>query len=372
MNRGKTKTERTDFHDGNFKMSLMPTEVARPTISRVDNFERAQNQAKLELRNALSQKKSQLRSARRFSRSVAAILFLLLAISPAVRADDWLAAGNKLGSAASATAGQTAPPPKPIAISLSAEYTLVSDYIWRGINLSQMPNGARKGINHQLAIGAELDLGDAGRIGGSVWLEWFSEQDRLTPAASTNLQEVDFTAYYGYTFESIGLDVEIGFIYYSFPAVTAGDDGDQDLYISLGYDDSRLWRALGFECEEPVLNPSLTAYVNLDAAKGSSYYEFSLSHDFGVGDLTVTPSWTFAWDHNSMGTYTGNGSTTSSQANFMNWGLAATLDLKSALDLPDSVCGECYVTGFMNYSQPLNHTMLNDYFYGGVSVGMSW
>ncbi|MBT3278990.1 MAG: hypothetical protein HN909_02755 [Phycisphaerales bacterium] len=313
-----------------------------------------------------------MKTFRSAPRRIAAILILLLATAPAVLADDWLAEGQKLSSANSTAAGSSAPLAKPLPISFSVEYTLVSDYIWRGINLSQSPSGARKGVNHQLNIGAELDLGQAGRLGGSVWLEWFSAQDQLTPAGGTNLQEVDFTAYYGYTFESIGLDVELGFIYYAFPAVGSGDDGDQDLYLCLSYDDSRLWRALGFDCTEPVLNPSLTAYVNLDAAKGSSFYEFSLSHDFACGDVTITPSWAMAWDHNSMGTYTGNGSANSSQMDYMNWGLSATIDLKSALKIPDNVCGECTVTGFMNYSQSLNDTMLNDYFYGGVSVGMSW
>ena len=70
---------------------------------------------------------------------------------------------------------------KPIPLTFTIDYTLASDYIFRGINFSeyrrrwgQPKNEGREKPNHQLATGVGLDLGDFGRAGGSVWFEWFA------------------------------------------------------------------------------------------------------------------------------------------------------------------------------------------------------
>ncbi len=290
---------------------------------------------------------------------------------------------------------------KPIPLTFSIDYTLATDYIFRGINFSeyrrswgQSKNEGREKLNHQLTAGVELDLGKAGRVGYSAWFEWFGGQRYLTPEdGGKNLQEVDHTAYYGYTFEKLGLDIEVGFIWYMFPRVASGDGAStQEIYVLQSFDDSVLWRALGFKnVKKPIFNPYLLMAWDIDLASCGMYSEFGISHDFALGelgmkntpilkDITVTPTWSIGWDHNWLNKVSldwpasnpGQRANNSSHLDFMNWGLEVNFDLKSALKIPDKYCGEMYIKGFLNFSDAIAENFLNDEFYGGVSVGFSW
>ncbi len=41
-------------------------------------------------------------------------------------------------------------------ITFSFDYTIVSDYIFRGLNFSEYPGEGREKLNHQLGVGLEL------------------------------------------------------------------------------------------------------------------------------------------------------------------------------------------------------------------------
>ncbi len=298
---------------------------------------------------------------------------------------------------------------KPIPITFSVDYTMATDYIFRGINFSeyrrswgQAKNEGREKLNHQLSAGAELDMQKFGRVGYSVWFEWFAGQHYLTPEdGHKNLQEVDHTVYYGYNIEPLGLDIEAGFIWYMFPRVASGDGSStQEIYLRQTFDDSVLWRALGFKnVKNPILNPYLFMAWDLDLARGGMYSEFGMSHDFELGelgmnnipiakDITITPTWSMGWDKNwlnkmsldwmqshpagGLGNEGRGTASNSSHLDFMNWGLEMNFDLKSALKIPDKYCGEMYIKGFLNYSDAIAKKFLNDEFYGGMSVGFSW
>lgn len=292
---------------------------------------------------------------------------------------------------------------KPIPLTFSIDYTLVSDYIFRGINFSDprisrgdANNEGNRWPNQQLTTGVEADLGEFGRVGGSVWFEWYCGQEAYTPEDNNKtLQEIDYTVYYGYTIDPIGLDVEVGFIWYMFPRVASGDGAStQEIYTILSWDDSILWRALGMKVDEPILNPYLSINWDLDLAAGSSFYEFGVSHDFALADYgcsdmpilkdtTVGLSWAMAWDYHWLNKMTldpsasagneGRGyASNTSHLDYLNYGLSVTVDLKSVFDIPDQYCGDLYLTGFMNYSQAIARHFLDDQLYGGMSVGYSW
>lgn len=177
---------------------------------------------------------------------------------------------------------------KPIPVTFSIDYTLVSDYIWRGINLSDASrktgathNEGGRWPNQQMTLGAEIDLGNFGRVGGSIWFEWYCAQEYLTPDDDgKTLQEIDYTVYYGYDISAIGLDIEVGFIWYQFPRATGDAAGTQEIYTNLSFDDSVLYRLFGLDVKDPILNPYLFIAWDLDLARGGSYYEFGMSHDF--------------------------------------------------------------------------------------------
>ncbi len=251
-----------------------------------------------------------------------------------------------------------------------------------------------------MTVGVEVDLGDFGVIGGSVWLEWFSGQSYLTPNdGSDMLQEVDYTVYYGYSIEPIGTDIEVGFIWYEFPRLRhdswlASDAAStQEIYFKISVNDGPLWKAVGVgNGEEAVLNPYLLWAWDLDLAPCSWYAEFGISHDFAMSDVgktpilkdvTVTPSWSMGFSNNWLNKFTldpsastgneGRGYTSNwDGVQNMNYGLDVRYDLKSALNLPDQYCGDLYVNGFLYYSHALAGGLLDDELYGGVTVGYGW
>lgn len=288
---------------------------------------------------------------------------------------------------------------------IAIDYTIVSDYVWRGINFSEYPGEGREALNHQLGFNLEWALGDYGRVGGGIWWEFWADQNNTAAGLNNNqygtmennhVQEIDYYVYYGYTIEPVGLDAEIGFIWFDFPAVrhqamgpqggalASGDAATtQELYLNLSWDDSMLWRALGVSCDGPILNPYLYTGFELDVGAGGVYQEFGLSHDFALSDwtqcpvikdVTVTPSWSMAWGFGWMETFSldpqaGNGDYDGLQN--MNFGLNVNWALSDTLNVPEEF-GSMYLAGFLNYSQALNSNWLNDEFYGGMSVGWEW
>ncbi|MGC9454382.1 MAG: hypothetical protein ACP5HU_05910 [Phycisphaerae bacterium] len=265
---------------------------------------------------------------------------------------------------------------KPVPLSFSVDYTLVSDYIFRGINFSEYPGEGREDLNHQLGVGLEYDTGDLGAFGASVWFEWFAGQEALTAGDSSNLQEVDYSVYWSYELERIAATLELGYIAYQFPRLSGDAECTHEFYASLGFDDSS-W----FGTEAPVLNPTVTFYQDVDDFRGS-WLEIGVSHDFALGDyeatagapllkdLTVTPSLTLGIDHRWMAPAVGNGQKSTRLGNLL-YGMDVVYDLSSALDIPDA-WGEFSVGGFLYYSQALRSELIDDELFGGMTVSWAW
>ena len=281
---------------------------------------------------------------------------------------------------------------KPIPVSFVIDYTLVSDYIFRGMNFSDpkpgygQNNEGRRWPNQQLTTGVEVSLGNFGRVGGVVWFEWYCGQSALTPYDSDKtLQQVNYFIYYGYRFAEIGLDAQVGYLWLDFRR--SGID-TQEINLKLTWDDSILLRALGFDVKNPVLNPYLFVAFDVDFAASGVYYQLGMNHAFSLAamglsdvpflkDVTITPSMSISGDHNYLNKLSGlrsNGGHNESQLDNIVYGLDVSYDLKNALGIPDQYCGKLYVKGFLNYSQPLPDArhLINDELWGGISIGYGW
>lgn len=267
---------------------------------------------------------------------------------------------------------------KPDALSFSIDYTLVSDYVFRGINFSEYAGEGREKPNHQMSTGIELATEEYGTFGASFWFEWFAGQKSLTPG-SDNLQEVDYVVYWNYDIEQIATNIELGWIAYTFPP-SSGDAYDTfEVYVALSYDDSGL-----FGTEESVLNPYIYYGLDYDLGRNGSWIELGISHDFAlnevagleaapvVKDLTISPSLVLGIDHRYLDKFAvaGTGGPSTKLAN-LNYGLAISYDVSGALGL-DPKCGSLSLGGFLNFSQALRKGLLNDEFYGGMSVSYDW
>ena len=138
---------------------------------------------------------------------------------------DWFALADTL-THDSAPAPAEEIPQKPISwLALGVEYCLVSDSMWRGVNLSEYPGEGREKLNHQLMVSFEMDLAEmgcpiGGALGGFVWFGWYAAQEKLTPHSGSNLQEVDYSLYYSHAIGDTGLTGTLGWIALHLPTAT--------------------------------------------------------------------------------------------------------------------------------------------------------
>jgi hypothetical protein len=249
----------------------------------------------------------------------------------------------------------------------------VSDYIWRGVNLSEYRGERGERPNHQLNVAASYDTEKFGSFNLGLWFEWYAGQHALIADSGSDLQEIDYTASWSYTIEPLATTVELGWLSYHLPQVHGDFQNTNEWFIKLGYDDSKL-----FGTEGPVLNPTVAYYYDVDDVKGGQWLEFGISHDFVLADMgcaetpflkyvTVTPSAVLGVNHRYF--------VKSTQLGNLNYGLAVGYDLSSAMNIPKQY-GSLGLKGFLNYSQALAlRGQVPDYqdeFYGGVTLGWEW
>jgi len=330
--------------------------------------------------------------------TVLLLIALVGAVGPgaAARAEDadgpeektWLAAmDEKIGEpskdAEKAAPAETSGWTKPVPGGFYLDYTLATDYIWRGINLSEFRGEGREKLNHQLTAGVNYDTGDFGTIDFSVWFEWYGANDQTSGVNSDgNLQEVDYT--FAWTCDlskimpEVPVELTVGWIGYDFPQFSDDPGFTNEYFIGLALDDQKLLGENWF-----AMNPTLTYYQDLDdvgALGQGSWLEFGISHEFAlsdcattggipiVKDLTITPSFTLAMDIGYIASGT--------RAAAAQYGLDVGYDLGKALGLPEQY-GSVSLTGFLKYSDAVadnssGFANLNDEFWGGFSIGWEW
>jgi hypothetical protein len=133
-------------------------------------------------------------------------------------------------------------------LSVSADVGVFSQYVWRGYALSD------ESIVIQPSVTLAYD-GLSLNVWGNYDTDYFD--------TGTDYNETDFTLSYNLSYEIIKFGV--GYIYYDL------DNGDtQELYFKATF--------------EGYLNPSLTFYRDIDAAKGL-YVNFGISHSYAITNL---------------------------------------------------------------------------------------
>ena len=268
-------------------------------------------------------------------------------------------------------------PRKRCPVDLSVDYTLVTDYIWRGINNSEYRGEGREKLNHQLGVGMSFETPKCGTVGALVWLEWYADQERLTTNSNDHLQEVDYIAYWSYRIEPIATTFEAGWICYHYPTLSGDEGHTNEWYVTLRFDDAKL-----FGTRNGVLNPYFALYMDVDDFKRGCWLELGASHDFTladleccgkmpvVKDLTITPSVVLGYDHRYLDKFFSTGRGSSRAAN-LQYGLDITYDLTSALRLPERL-GRFSVTGFLKFRHAFRDDLLDDEFWGGATFAWKW
>lgn len=137
-------------------------------------------------------------------------------------------------------------------VSGEASIALMSNYVWRGIKLSD-------GFVVQPTAG----LSYAG-FGMNLWANIDYDSDKIG-AHADHITETDFTLNYAKSFGPVGIDV--GYIHYGVVGANT-----QEIYGSVSYD--------------TLLSPSLTLYYDVDQGDGG-FLTAAIGHSFPIKDITA-------------------------------------------------------------------------------------
>lgn len=268
-------------------------------------------------------------------------------------------------------------------LSFSLEYSIYSDYIFRGINFSEIPREGRERLNHQLSLDLGVDLGllfdrDAGSLGTlnfNTWFEWFAGQKKIDPVSGgQNLQEVDYTIAWSYDMEPIATTFTLGYVFFSFP--NAKTANTQEWTVALEHNDAWMWKWLWPDNVDGVLNPSIFYAMDVVAAPGGSWLELGVSHEFQVAEnVTLTPGIIAAIDHRYLDPILGNRRSGSTRLAYVQYGLNVGYDLSGGMKLSEKL-GSWSMSGFLYFNDavgnPEDNGTIQDEFFGGISFGVSY
>jgi hypothetical protein len=261
-------------------------------------------------------------------------------------------------------------------VSFALDYTLVTDYVWRGVNYSEYAGERPERLNHQFTFNPEIDLEEmnAGAVGFRFWFNSYSGHQQQ-PGADSSFIEIDYNVYWAKEFAEWYTAIETGVIWYTFPNVGGDAHDTTEVYVTAAFNDGALWG-----CEDPVLNPYVYWGMDVDLSNLNQWIEAGVSHEFEMGQYTpilehvsVIPSFVVGVNHHYLHDFdvkpgTDNPMTTIA---FFNYGLEIAYDLSSALEIPAKF-GDLGIAGFMNYSQALEDALIDDEFYGGMHLTWEW
>jgi len=298
-------------------------------------------------------------------------------------AETWLAAADEDAAIPPGDEGNGSGNPLPV--KFGVEYTMVTDYVWRGLNLTEYAGEGREKLSHQVELRAsatlkDLGLGDVGTVSVSAWFEFFVGNESQNARANSKLQEVDYTISWEYEIPDSPFTIGAGWIAYEFPhqpytpATPDTAYSTYEVFVSVAMDDGFI-----YDEKEGVLNPSLTYFYDYDDV-GGGFLIGKIKHKFAldeavegmpiVRDITLTPSASLIIDNRYWDGYFGTGHN-STKFSSVEIGLAAQYDVGRALQIPEEH-GSINITVFTNFSHAFRRKVLNDEFYGGFNVGWDW
>ncbi len=281
---------------------------------------------------------------------------------------------------------EAAKPAKPLdPFTIGVEYTLVSDYIWRGVNLTEYAGEGRESLVHQVGVSAkaalkDLGLPDVGAVKLDALFHFYQGNEATTfnPTADDKLMRADYTVTWICPIPDTPLTVAGGWRalnWRHFPV----DELTTEVFAKVILNDGFL---LGQD--DGVFNPSLAYVYDYDLVNAGVAVA-AIDHKFSLDDvaeelqgITVTPSAFIILDNRYLDSFLeavgGNVSTGHKATTFSSWqfGLTGSYDLGSALEMDSDLT----VSLFANFSQGLARREravgLNDEFFGGLKIGWSW
>jgi hypothetical protein len=191
-------------------------------------------------------------------------------------------------------------------------YTFMSDYVWRGLNLTKALGGhSGKGAN-VANYGLGLDLADVSEdMVGTVWVTFDQVYFNSYDNTDASLAKTDFAASYTLACPFMDGDwtLEYRNINFNEVGILRGADGTtQEMSAQFAWNDGNWWKCVtGEDMGKRVLNPTIKYLYDYELAQGGLLM-ISLSHPFDLAELspdldglTLTPSPTLVVDNRYYG-----------------------------------------------------------------------
>ncbi len=268
-------------------------------------------------------------------------------------------------------------------LSFGVEYAVLSDFIFRGMNLSEHAREGREKLNHRLDTWIDADVGrlfgkgsgTLGTLSLAGCFVWYGDQKKLDPVGGgQNLYVAGYLLSWKYEWEPVATTFTLGYNFYSFPNRKASNTHEWTFLVD--HNDAWMWKGLWPENEEGVLNPSFFFAQDVQSGPGTVWMEIGFSHEFAVAEhVALTPCYKIAIDHGYVRSKTGTGRTDSTGLAFMQYGLTIDFDMASAFAWPEAA-GGWTVSTFLYFNDALGNVedndVIQDEFYGGVAVEWSF
>jgi len=272
-------------------------------------------------------------------------------------------------------------------------YTFITDYMFRGLNMSDILGGHVGRGNHEVTYGVSVDLADVG-IDNVGELGLTVKNAFLIAYKNTNANRALTDISISLTRPCELLDMVDGMVTIEWRnykwenqnTFTGGNERTQEVTLGLSFSDGAIFEALtGKDMGKNVLNPTIKWICDYELADGGQLWLFGLSHPVDLGEctpelagLTLKPSWTIAVDNRYYGSYISNltnGAVDPEETTrfaYMDWGLGASADLTRTVGLNCGKLGIQGGIGFVQALEKLQNMVLHDNLYSYVSLVYEW
>jgi len=277
-----------------------------------------------------------------------------------------------------------------IPLKLDLSYALWSDYVFRGIRVTEYPHEGREKPVHEMTASLSWNAGSWGTFGFTSAFWWYSAIRQINPyAGGQHCVEVDLIPWWRYAIDPIKTDLTLGFIFKDFPKAAIrfernaergdnNDDRTQEWFVQLDHNDAWAWKWLFPENDKGILNPRFYFGQDIGRGAGSVWLELGVSHPFtipGVDNLTITPGYTIAADGGYLRRIELRDNPGHLRLAYDTWSLNVAYDLTPVLHLP-TWAGKLGLSGMLYYNNALGTAeddgTIRDTLYGGMSVNWSW
>ena len=225
-----------------------------------------------------------------------------------------------LAVSAAMAAEQTAPvsqaPPKSESLTAPIKgmvgYTFMSDYVWRGLNLTKTLGGHGGKGAHLANYGLGLDLADVSEdMAGTVWVKFDQVYFNSYAGTDVSLAKTDWAVSYTNACPVMNGNwtIEYRNIAFNEAGVLRGIDADtQELSAQFAYNDGELYKSItGEDMGNRVLYPTIKYIYDYELAQGGLLI-MGVSHPFDLAEaspdldgLSLTPSLTATVDNRYYG-----------------------------------------------------------------------